>query len=168
MENKKNFFGLPFILFIFVVILTLGMYFYNSHLESQNKKLDNKIKSLDENISLINKDPNILVYNLINKNKSTLDKLEAYSNIKKFVSHMNAMQRVYSLRFEWFNYSNWIITTKVETKNVNIAYRTVSKFIENYRKNKKAIFDLDYINRVVWNDKMAFIMHLKVKTNQKK
>lgn len=167
--EKSQKINLPMIFLILIIILTIWIYWYNTYLESQNNDLDKKISDKQIEIDKIKKDKNIKVFALIQDNKKTLDKLEAYSQITKLINWMTYIQDNYDLILDWFSYSNWIITTKAYTdpNKMSNPYETTSHFIQAYRidKNPNAIFNLPYISRVSWIENMTFNLKLEVKQN---
>ena len=171
--NKKVWWKINFalILLILVLLLTIWLYWYNSYIESDNKKIEDRITDKNKEIEKIKKDKNIQIYALIRKNERTLTKLENYSDITKIMNAMSYIEDNYYLTLDWFNYSNWVLNTRaLTTMNNDNAYNVVSKFISRYRKDKSkwAIFNLPFISRVVWNEQIKFNLTLKVKENLKK
>lgn len=166
-EIKKSWLGItfPIILLIFVVFIAIWLYWYNYFFELKNQKLETRISYKNEEINKIKEDKNIQVYSLILDNKKTLDKLENNSDISKFIDGLIYIKNNYYLRLEWFNYSNWTVTTKatVDSERVWNAYVVVSSFIKKYRKDEKAIFDLSFIPKIVWNSDIFFNLKLEVK-----
>ncbi len=154
---------------ILVALATISIYWYNIYLEWKNKDLDNNISEKEARINVIKEDKNIQIYALIQDNAKILKKLKSHSQITKFISWMTYIEENYNLILEWFNYSNWIISTKARTnpEKVSNAYITTSSFIEKYRKdkNEQAIFKLPFISKVVWNSDISFNLKLEVKND---
>ena len=157
----------PVILLILVILSTVWLYWYNYIVEWKNEKLDTRISEKEAEIIKIKKDKNIQVFALISDNEKVLKKLESYSQITKLIEWLTYIEDNYSLNLEWFNYSNWVITTKAKTnpEKVSNAYIATSSFIKEYRKDKNAIFKLPFISKVSWNDNMSFNLKLEVKDN---
>jgi len=162
--KKINF---PIIFLVFVILSTIWLYWYNFYIESDNQKIETRISEKKTEINKIKEDKNIQVYALISDNKKTLNKLESYSQITRFMNSLTYIEDNYSLILEWFNYSNWIITTKASTnpEKVSNAYVATYSFIEKYRNEKDVDFKLPYISKVIWNSQMSFNLKLEVKDN---
>jgi hypothetical protein len=87
------------------------------------------------------------------------------NDITKYINHMNVIASKYKLKFSGFNLVKWEITSNVSIVSDNdwIAYQRVKDFISKYRIDKKALFDLKFINSVEWMDDMKFKVNFKVK-----
>ena len=166
-KNKWLSITAPVILLILVLLSTIWLYWYNYVVEWKNEKLDIRISEKETEITKIKEDKNIQVFALISDNNRVLKKLESYSQITKFIEWLTYIEDNYGLVLEWFNYSNWIITTKAKTnpEKVSNAYIATSSFIEEYRKDKNVKFKLPFISKVVWNSDMSFNLKLEVKDN---
>lgn len=168
-KKKLNSFKInwAFILLFIVILITIWLYWYNRYIESKNNIISDRIKTKEVEINDIKKDKNIQVYSLIIDNRKVLNKLESYSQITKFINWLTEIEDNYNLILDWFNYSNWIITTKARTNpdKISSPYIAVSDFIEEYRKDKKAKFKLPFIWKVIWNSEIAFNLKLEVKDN---
>ena len=165
-SKKINF---PIIFLVFILLSTVLLYWYNFYIESDNEKIQTRISEKEVEINKIKDDKNIQVYALISDNKKTLNKLELYSDITNIMKGLTYIKNNHFLILNWFNYSNWVVTTKALTdpEKVSNAYVTTYSFIEKYRKDKdpEAIFKLPYISKVIWNSQMAFNLKLEVKDN---
>ncbi|MDQ7009172.1 MAG: hypothetical protein Q9M94_02680 [Candidatus Gracilibacteria bacterium] len=168
-KKKGNSFKInpALILLIIVILITVGLYGYNTYIEGENKIITERIGERQTKIDNIKKDKNIQVYALITDNKKILDKLESYSQITRFINSVTYIEDNYDLILDGFSYSNGIVTTKAVTnpEKVSNAYIAVSDFIEKYRKDKKSDFKLPFISKVVGNGDMAFNLKLEVKEN---
>lgn len=168
-KKKLNFFKIsPALIFLIIIILiTIWLYWYNKYIEWKNNIVSDRITAEKNKINDIKQDKNIQVYSLINDNKKVLNKLEAYSQITSFINWLKEIEDNYNLILDWFNYSNWVVTTKAITnpEKVSSPYIAVSDFIEKYRKNEKSKFKLPFISKFSWNSGMAFNLKLEVKDN---
>ena len=164
-KKKNNINVMPFTFLILIILSTIWIYSYNYYYELENIKLDEKIAEVTKDIEDINKDKNIQVYNVIEKNTKILNKLDAYSQITKFMDSIAYIEKVYWLKISNFSYSNWMITTEAETYSriSSTPYLSVSRFIEKYRKDDKVAFTLPFISKVTGSDKIKFSLKLKVK-----
>jgi len=158
----------PLIFLVLIIIMTVWIYWYNSYIESENDNLEaDKIAPTVAKINDIKKDNNIKVYSLIQDNKKILNKLESFSDITNIIKWISYIENNYDLNLKWFNYSNWVVSTKAYTdpNRVSNWYRATSYFISKYRKDKKAIFKLPYISKFSWSKNIAFNLKLEVKDN---
>jgi hypothetical protein len=71
----------------------------------------------------------------------------------------------YGVRFNWFSFSNGTLTTQAifELDNNSIAYQRARNFIDGYRTDEKALFDLWFISFIEWMDAIKFNVVFKVK-----
>jgi len=86
--------------FLFVLILNIALYFYNSYLQSTNDTLSNQLSLIESNIKSLNEDPTIQLYTLVNTNKVYLEKYRYLSNIPEFVNNLKELSKKYSVKFE--------------------------------------------------------------------
>lgn len=160
-KNTNNVIIFPIILLVIVILSTIGIYWYNYSLEKENNKIYERLANIEKNIWILNKNENIRIYNLIQKNKKILTKLEKYSQITYFINSMEYIKKQYWLNFKWFNYSNWIISTKASA----LFYSSASKFIEEYRKDEKEIFNIWFISKVTGSRELSFDLKLEIKNS---
>lgn len=153
--------------FLFLVLfLTFGLYFYNDSVVKTSQEYENNIKNYQESINTLKSDKNMIVYELINKNKASLEKMRLYSQINTLFRELDNMSSLYSITLKWFSYSNWSLSTSVIVNNVNTeAYLKVSNFFKAYRENDKALFDLAFVNSFTWDSTILFNINLKLKEN---
>jgi len=168
-KSKSNSKGInfPLIFLIFILLATIWLYWYNFYIERDNSIIESRISEKELEIEKIKKDKNIQVYALISENKKILDKLESYSQITVIMNHLTYIKDNYNLILEWFSYSNWVVNTKATTdsKRVWKAYSATAYFIDNYRKDKDALFGLPFISKITWHTQISFNLKLKVKDN---
>ena len=158
---------------IFSIVLTMGLYFYNMSIVSQNEELDNNITIKVNSIEELEKDSDIIALSLYNANESSISKLEDYSKISSYINHIIKLKWIYGISFKWFTYSSWKLSSVVTASSDsiwNINYKKVVRFIEEYRKNEdsSALFNLDLVNNVTtkndWIDNI-FNIDLTLKNN---
>lgn len=151
--NKYNPLLLSLAFLVITILLTWWIYFYNLSIVNENSSLDKEINTKELSIIELEKDSKVVVSLLYNSNKSSIRKLENYSNITLFIDHISKLERVYGIIFRWFNYSGWKLGLSAVSSNDsiwNINYKKVSKFIWEYRKNenKEALFDLSLVKNI--------------------
>ncbi len=158
---------------IFSIVLTMGLYFYNMSIINQNEELINNITIKEKSINELENNSDIIALSLYNANKSSIKKLEDYSKISFYINHIIKLKSIYGIKFKWFKYSSWKLTTTVIASSdspSNINYKKVVRFIKEYRENKdsSALFDLDLVRRVTtkndWIDNI-FDIDLVLKNN---
>ena len=172
--NKKklsaNIVSLLFL--IFTIILTWGLYIYNTSLTNTNISLDESIVVKEQSIKEIEKNANIVASSLYNANKKSIDKLEDYSKISYYINHILKLRSIYSVDFKWFKYSGWKLSTTVisSSNSAWINYKKVAKFIKEYRENKDliALFDLELVKNITTTNNRVdneFNINLILKNN---
>ena len=148
-NNSKKFPVLPSIFLILVIMLSIGLFSYNKYLQSWNEKISSEISQIETNIENLRKDPKIKVYELLEKYKTEIARLENNSNVIKFIDHLADIRSKYWVSFSGFALANWEIKTEAEARKLSssvsskdTSYEKVAKFIKEYRedKNKEALF----------------------------
>jgi len=175
MENKKNVFsGILFPVIILSLILTSTgtLYYYENKIDNDNKILSGDIAKAKETIKEIKKDENLQIYDILIKNEQTINKLNSYSQIPRFIKGFDYIEKKYKLSLEWFNYSNWVINTQstVSFLKSDSSYITTADFIKKYRIDEKVDFKLPFISnfKSYWTlekRNMKFNIKLEVKDN---
>ncbi len=163
--NKKNELIKPLIFLWFVLVVSLGLFLFNWRLDYNNWQLDQKIFEREVDIKVLESDPKIQVYSLIEANKSTIIGLEKRSMITKYVNHIKSISKKYDVAFEWFTISNWIINTVslISSTDKWLAYAKTRDFIKNYRLDDKALFNLEFISSIEGGDSMKIPLIFKLK-----
>lgn len=140
--------------FVLILFLTLSLYFYNSHLDNKISNLEDEISQKEVSIKSKKDNKLIQIYNLYTLNKVALDRLEKYSKITKYIDHLSEISSVYNLNFSWFNYSAWVLNTKVTSISDErwIDYQKTANFIKSYRNDTNVLFTLDFINKITSQD----------------
>jgi len=173
MENKKNFFsGILFPVIILSLILTSTgtLYYYENKINNENKTLSDDIAKAKETIKEIKKDENLQIYDILSKNEQTINKLNSYSQITRFIKGFDYIEKKYKLSLEWFDYSKWIINTQttVSFLSSDSSYLATADFIKKYRADEKVDFKLPFISnfKSYWaleKRNMKFNIKLEVK-----
>ena len=171
--KKSNPLFLSLWFLVFSVVLTFWIYFYNISLMNHNSNLNKEIDTKQSSVAQLEEDSNVIISLLYNSNRSSIRRLENYSNITLFIDHISKISRIYWIEFKWFNYSGgklWLLAVSSSEAGWNINYKKVSKFISSYRKNedKQALFDLNLIRNIAtkneWVDNV-FNINLDLKDN---
>jgi len=103
MENKKNVFsGILFPVIILSLILTSTgtLYYYENKIDNDNKILSGDIAKAKETIKEIKKDENLQIYDILIKNEQTINKLNSYSQIPRFIKGFDYIEKKYKLSLE--------------------------------------------------------------------
>ncbi len=154
------------ILFVLVLFISIWIYAYNIFLEKNIEEVNIKIQRIEDGIKEEKKDKALQIYILLKENKNILSKMDKNNQITKYMKHLNDISRENSIDFKGFTLSNSKIATKVESANKTdkiLAYMNVKNFIKNYRKSKKALFSLDFINLFNGTDLIKFNANFIIK-----
>lgn len=152
--------------FAFVVVLTGVLFFYNSHLDKQNTMTQSEITQKENSIKEKKENKSIQIYELYVLNKNVLERLDKNSQIVSFMNHLQEISQEYNLQFEWFNYSNGILSldTITVSDDNGLDYQKASKFIEWYRNNEESLFNLAFIETITTiEDREKFNIKLELK-----
>ena len=165
--NKKTNSGYmsSIVFLIIVIIFSFGLNYYNSYLSKEVESIKKSINTIEANIAEVEKDKNLQIYSLLELNKWVIEAYENMNNITKYINHMNVISRVYDLEFSGFNLSDWLLSTNIKTMSDDnwIAYIKTKDFINKYRNDPKALFDLGFINSLEWMDIMKFKVDFQIK-----
>ena len=118
-NNSKKFPVLPSIFLILVIVLSIGLFSYNKYLQSGNEKISSEISQIETNIENLRKDPKIKVYELLEKYKTEIARLENNSNVIKFIDHLADIRSKYWVSFSGFALANWEIKTEAEARKLS-------------------------------------------------
>ena len=162
-KSKSFYYAIGFL--IFVILITGGLYLYNTMVTNANSDLDANINNLKASIDKLKDDENIKAYSLYASNKATFDWLTAKSQIPDFVKNVKKSLTVYWLELSGLNYSDGTIAVKVisESDSRSKSYEKVVKFLKNYRASEESIFKLENISWVTGQDKITFDVNFTVK-----
>lgn len=165
--NKKTGSGyMGSIVFLAIVIAsTVWLNIYNNTLVSEIEEIKKSIVSIESNIAEVEKDKNLQIYSLLELNKWIIEAYWVMNRVTKYIAHLNSIENNYKLEFSWFDLSKWEISTNAKTMSDDkwIAYVKTKDFINKYRKDPSALFDLEFINSVEWMDIMKFKVNFKIK-----
>ena len=167
---KDFYFSLWFL--ILTIFLTIFLYFYNFNLETKNKNLKTELVKVNNDIKKLEENKSIIVYNIYSKNRIVFDRIAKQSKIPTFIRHLKRIYNNYNIQFTWFSYSNWKISTKVlvETdqkksiyndwekkySDMKLAYMKIINLLEVYNQSSNALFKLDQVMKFSWYNNMKF------------
>ncbi|MGE4444165.1 MAG: hypothetical protein AB7E37_04200 [Candidatus Altimarinota bacterium] len=157
--------NLSIILFVFVLFITIGLYFYNMTIVSKINSTQTQVANLEESIKKVNEDEKVKLFTLIQSNRSYLEKYKALSNIPLFINTVKELGRTNRVIFEGFSYSDGEIISQVTAQNdaVSLASVKTAKFLEYFRKKDDHIFSLGFVNSFQGQDSLSFPVKFKVK-----
>ena len=155
-----------------IIAWTVMLFLFNQWLKLKISMNNKDITVEQESIDKFNSNPAIMAYILHDKNKATIEKLEKQSDIPAYIASIKEMSSLAQMKFNWFNYSAWVVTTSVESSDIwGPAYEKIVKYIEQYRvaqeasktpDDKKIKYDLWFINSFTpWDNTLNFGITLK-------
>ncbi len=166
-NDSKNYKGMniSIILFVFVLLATIWLYFYNMTVVSKIESTQSEIVKVEESIKKINEDDKVKLYMLIQANKTYLEKFKYLSNIPVFVNSLKELSRTNRVLFEGFSYADWEIISYAKAQNdaVSLASVKVTKFLEYFRKKTEHIFSLWFVNSFEGQENINFSVKFQVK-----
>ncbi len=147
--KKIDNFKISLIILIFIITLTISIFWYNLYIEKQNNNLQSEIQVKNTAINNLENQKEIIAYSIYTKNKWLIKTLENYSKQTLFINHLFELSNKYKIFFKWYNFSKWKLQTTVIASSNNIVnYRKTANFIKNYREDKNALFKLDFIKNI--------------------
>lgn len=154
-EKKDKLFRFSVWFFIFVLLVTLWMYFYKYNLDSSLSKTKNEISQIEKSVSELSSDKKIQVYSLYNANKSIIDNEFRKSDVNTYINYLKLTSRKYGVLFDTFNYDGAkIMTNIIATTTTDLAYLKMVKFISDYRTGTDDLVKLWFISSITWSDKI--------------
>ena len=171
-KKKIDSFYLSIWMFIFILLLTWALYFYNLSLEKNISNLDNQIDLKTSALNNLKQDKNVIISKLYFANKNSIEKLNNYSQITTFIRHLYTLRREYNVDFKWFRYNLGKLSTIViaESDSLWVNYDKTYNFINKYRKDPNAFFSLNLIKSIKTANQWVlniFDIEMKLKNNFK-
>ena len=162
-KSKSFYYSIGFL--VFTLLLTWGLYGYNTMIKGNNTDLESEITRLDTSITKLKDDENVKAYSLYVSNQKTFDALAAQSQIPEFIKEVKKTLATFWLELAWFNYNDGKVAVKVisESDTRSQSYEKVVKFLQNYRLDENALFTLDTISWVTGQSKMNFDVNFVLK-----
>lgn len=108
-------------IFAFVMLLNIGLYFYNAHLETANNERTQTITRLESDIKRINEDPSIKLYTLLNSNKVYLERYKYISQVPAFINRIKELSKTNNVKFDGFSYADGIISSSVQAADDDLS-----------------------------------------------
>lgn len=146
-KKRKNtlYFSLWFFLFVFLI--TGGIYTYNISLENKISRWDKQLENIKESISELEQNPEIEAYSLYERNKELIAKKSCESRITTFITHLKRNAGKYSLAAKGFSYSRGEISTEISASSDEgqSAYEKIVNFLDVYPQEENAFFDIHHI-----------------------
>ena len=89
-----------------VVVITIGLYVYNSMLQTDIASLRADIDRNNTQVTVLNEGSNLLqVSHLLQTNSSIIEKLKRQSQIVSYINHLRTISSGYNLSITGFEYS---------------------------------------------------------------
>lgn len=85
--------------------------------------------------------------------------------IPDFVTHLKNTWLRYNIAFDWFDYSEGILRTNATSSNDDsrLGYQKVVQFLQNYRADEDALFELASITQFSWHDRIEYTIEMQLK-----
>lgn len=163
-QSKTSLYGSIWV-FIFVITISIWLYFYNSVLSKEVDGIKSEISFIESNVGKIKEDEKVKLYTLIKANSIFLDRYKYISNIPKYINNLSYLSKKYNISFEWFTYSNGELSTLATSTNdsLNLSYLKVKNFVEYFRNSEENIFALNFIDSFIWQENITFNTKFKIK-----
>lgn len=164
-KKKSQMFYVSISLFLFVAILTGGLYYYSYTLSKTLQDNESTLQQVQSSISEIEEDQTMQIYSTYAQNKNLFLQLAEGSKIPSMVNHLKRVFAIQGVSYDGFSYSDGKVQTDVslETNDAWYAYEKVTKFLSNYRANDEALFSIDQIPNFSGYDRMNFSVDLTLK-----
>ncbi len=148
--------GQKFAIALLIVILSITIWFgvYNYILSKKVDKMQVTLQEHKDTVKKLKAEKQVYVYELLTLHKRSLDILDKRSQVSDYINHLQEVAQKYNIDFRGFNLSNGSVTTKAQfdTNDTGVSYNKAVRFIGDYRKSDKALFDLEFISSVESTD----------------
>ncbi|MBT3727139.1 hypothetical protein HOG21_05705 [bacterium] len=84
---------------VIVLLLSFGLYFYNTHLEKEIVGVKGEIIKIESEMKDINDDKKIQIYTLLELNKEVINSYSKNNKVVSFINHLDTVKSKYSLNF---------------------------------------------------------------------
>jgi hypothetical protein len=88
------------IFLVSVLVLTIGLYFYNNMLKSDIAKLKIDITTLDSNIKEVQNNKKIQIYTLLELNDSVIRSYKLMNKVSQYINHLKYIESEYNIKFK--------------------------------------------------------------------
>lgn len=165
MKKTKASYNKSLFFLLFVIFISAWLFAGNKYLSSQNTEILNQITDIEGKIATLESDESVQVYTLLNANKKAIEKLNNRSKMAFFIDELDKLSSRYSLIIQGFQYASGKLSVQVYVRSDEfwLAYKKLKNFIEKYRKDQAAIYELDFIDNVSGSDNMKLNMNFHVK-----
>lgn len=163
-KDKNMFFSIIF--FFLSVILTLSLFFYNKVLINDIHQINEESEKKQKSITLIKEDERIQVKELLDINAKAIPDLENKTLVLKFIEEIKKISSKYDIIFSGFNYGNGRLSLDATIKRSEDgmpAYEKLTFFIQDYRLDEQALFELDFISKFVGQNRISFHTNFLIK-----
>ena len=134
------------------------------NLVSANEDTQTGITRLESSIDKLKADENIKAYSVYTANKQIFDQLSERSQVPKFITSVKKTLQNKSLNIDNLSYSNGVVSVRVEAASDDRkAYAKLVKFLQDYRADESAIFDLGLVESVTGQEDLKFAIDFTLK-----
>lgn len=153
------------IFIVFATVLTLSLFFYSRAIALEITSIESELDEINDSIKKRESDPIIQSYSLYQRNAYMFETLKYQSMIPELVSHVKNTWLRYGIVLNWFQYNAWKLTMNAQASNDEgrLWYQKVVQFIQNYREDSEALFELEWIDSFMWHDRIEYIITLTLK-----
>ncbi len=173
------------VFFIFVVIVTIVIFWYKHKVATENNNLTQQISELQTTLSTLRKDKDVQAYELYDKNRTQLDILTYNSQVPLFYNEISRLSRLYNFEFSNFSFNKWAIKLSALAKS-DSSERWYEKFrslitdfynarysdddiddeSDNINVNFKSILDLKFVKWFQWSNNVASFLEFIIKPEE--
>lgn len=165
-EKKKSSTFYGSLVFLFIIIASsVGLYIYSNNIAQANSDMSATISQIDSSISQLWEDSSVQIYSIYTQNKVFLEELSERSNIPWHIAHLRRSLAASKISALWYSYSEWVAKMELsaQTDDDDYAYKKIVNFLESYRSDEKAIFEIESVSNFKGYDKMTFSAEFTLK-----
>lgn len=164
-EKKQSSFHVSLAVLFLILLATGALFGYSFFLENKSTQYAAEIEQLKNSIQEVKKDKKLQAFQIIEKNKGLLKKMEKHSNIPLLLDHIKYINATYGVSLTNFNYSDEKINVDLvaRTFKEKLGDKKFAEFVSEYRKDKEAIFSLDFVGNINGHTKISSQINFTLK-----
>ncbi len=164
-ENPNKNMQISWVIFVLLFLVTVGIYGVNMSFSKKVEQLRTELNTQTTQINQLKQDKRLELFQLVEKNKTMLEKYKKMSQIPQYVNDVTQLAKNYRLDILGFSYNVGTIQSKVIAKTDETSFGSVKtkNFLEYFRKQDEHIFSLDFVKNFEWQNDVTFQTQFQVK-----
>ncbi len=152
------------VFFAVVVIVTWGLFGYNTYLGKQIADNQTQLDGLQQSIREVTRDPDMQAYIAIKQHAWVLETLTKHSHVTKYIQHISQIAGKYGVNMRKYS-QTWDkirVDTIAEWNDSITAAAKSSTLIRDYRNDDTALFELWVVSSLSGYDSVKFGLNFTI------